>query len=158
MFDVYIPQPDENGKVWLIDINPWAIRTDPLLFSWLELLTTSNMGIHREETASPSGATLKLSDAEPLFLSDEDSELKPSGPVNTLHSGPYEEPEFRIVNRDDPEAYSFNTPQYSAHKLPKDIVDAGTDGEAGLREFMGRWRDIVSMQEKGDGDSEGENT
>ena len=57
-------------------------------------------------------------------------------------------PEFRLVNRDDPEAYSFNTPQYSAHKLPKDVVDAGSDGEAGLREFMGQWRDIVSQQEK----------
>lgn len=36
-FDVYIPPP--HDQVWLMDINPWAIRTDPLLFSWLELLT-----------------------------------------------------------------------------------------------------------------------
>ena len=57
-------------------------------------------------------------------------------------------PEFRLVNRDDPEAYSFNTPQYSAHKLPKDVVDAGADGEAGLREFMGTWREIVARQER----------
>ena len=56
--------------------------------------------------------------------------------------------EFRIVKRDDPEAYTFNTPQFSAHKLPKDVVDAGAEGEVGLREFMGRWRDIVRMQER----------
>ena len=57
-------------------------------------------------------------------------------------------PEFRLVNRDDPEAYSFNTPQYSAHKLPRDVVDASADGEAGLREFMGTWREIVARQER----------
>ena len=63
-------------------------------------------------------------------------------------------PEFRLVNRDDPEAYVFNTPRYSAHKLPKDVVDASGDGEAGLREFMGRWRDVVRAQEKEDEDED----
>ena len=57
-------------------------------------------------------------------------------------------PIFRLVNRDDPEAYSFNTPQYSAHKLPREVVDASADGEAGLREFMGTWREIVARQER----------
>ena len=36
-FDVYIPPP--HDRVWLIDFNPWAQRTDPLLYSWLELLS-----------------------------------------------------------------------------------------------------------------------
>lgn len=31
VFDVYIPPP--HRRVWLIDMNPWAGRTDPLLFS-----------------------------------------------------------------------------------------------------------------------------
>ncbi len=57
-------------------------------------------------------------------------------------------PEFRVVNRDDPEAYSFSTPQFSAHKLPKDVVDAIGDGQAGLTEFMGQWRDVVKKQEE----------
>lgn len=60
-------------------------------------------------------------------------------------------PEFRLVNRDDPEAYAFNTPRYSAHKMPKDVVDASGGGEAGLREFMGRWREIMREQEREDG-------
>lgn len=59
-------------------------------------------------------------------------------------------PEFRLVGRDDPEAYAFNTPRYSAHKMPKDVVDAGGCGEAGLREFMGRWREVVREQESQD--------
>ena len=37
--DVYIPRPFD--KVFLIDINPFARKTDPLLFSWNELLTRS---------------------------------------------------------------------------------------------------------------------
>ncbi|TQS33582.1 hypothetical protein Golomagni_06067, partial [Golovinomyces magnicellulatus] len=41
-FDVYVPEnsleDDGLGKVRLIDINPWALHTDSLLFSWEELL------------------------------------------------------------------------------------------------------------------------
>ena len=55
-------------------------------------------------------------------------------------------PELRLVKRDDPEAYSFNTPQFSAHKLPKDVVDASGNGEAALREFICQWRDILNRQ------------
>lgn len=65
-------------------------------------------------------------------------------------------PEFRLVGRNDPEAYSFNTPLYSAHKMPKDVVDASGDGEAGLREFMGRWREIVREQEEGERSEQGD--
>lgn len=40
VFDVYIPMTDaaEKRKTWLVDINPFAPRTDSLLFSWAELL------------------------------------------------------------------------------------------------------------------------
>ena len=37
------------------------------------------------------------------------------------------DPEFRLVQRDDPEAYQFNSTKYSAHKIPRDVVDAGYD-------------------------------
>ncbi|KAI5806652.1 cell cycle control protein Cdc123 [Peziza echinospora] len=97
-FDVYIPRT--QSKVWLMDINPWAQRTDPLLFSWLEILTLDETKI--------------------------------------------EKPELRLVNKDDPEAYCFNTPQYSAHKLPKEVVDAGMGGAASIQEFAQRWREIVN--------------
>ncbi|MCJ1472992.1 hypothetical protein MMC13_001641 [Lambiella insularis] len=161
VFDVYVPQPKEVGRVWLIDINPWAIRTDPLLFSWLELLTMPDPVIYKDEIRiSFSGPSLSSSDidslaltpgvgddSEPLFVDESESD-----------SEDCDEVEFRIVKRDDPEAYSFNTPQYGAHKLPKDVVDAGMGGDAGLTEFMGRWRDIVSMQNAGGGDSDGEDS
>ncbi|CCD22441.1 cell proliferation protein CDC123 NDAI_0A02840 [Naumovozyma dairenensis CBS 421] len=37
--DVYIPRP--FNKIFLIDINPFARKTDPLLFSWNELIESS---------------------------------------------------------------------------------------------------------------------
>lgn len=40
VFDVYLPEPYD--RVFLIDINPWAPTTDPLLFTWYELLHISD--------------------------------------------------------------------------------------------------------------------
>lgn len=42
VFDVYIPRP--FTKVWLIDINPFARKTDTLLWDWQELLKLENTG------------------------------------------------------------------------------------------------------------------
>lgn len=152
VFDVYIPPP--HDRVWLIDVNPWAQRTDPLLFSWMEILNMR--GEERTSADESHDRSVRLSlirngsvtresglDEEQAEEEDEASEDEEEDVFT---------PEFRLVNRDDPEAYSFNTPQYSAHKLPKDVVDASADGEAGLRDFMGTWREIVARQEKEDGE------
>lgn len=120
VFDIYIPPP--HTRVWLIDINPWAPRTDPLLFSWLEILVMTE------------GAQRESEDTE-IELEDQRSELDCAVT-----------PEFRLVGRNDPEAFNFNTPQYSAHKLPRDVVDASLDGGAGIRDFMVQWREIVAAE------------
>lgn len=124
VFDVYIPPP--HDRVWLIDINPWAPRTDPLLFSWLELL----------QFASPEGETSTSeieSDDEFIF-----------------------DPEFRLVERDDPEAYQFTATKYSAHKLPKEVVDASAPAEGGMREgmreLMEGWKRALDKQIEEDAD------
>lgn len=102
VFDVYIPPPHE--KVWLIDINPWAPRTDPLLFSWLEILQTP----------------------EP----EEDTVF---------------DPEFRLVQRDDPEAYQFASTKYSAHKLPREVVDASM-APGGMKNMMEEWKKVMNKE------------
>ena len=61
-------------------------------------------------------------------------------------------PEFRLVRKNDPEAYSFSTPQYSAHKMPKDVVDASASGD-GLREFARDWKDILEKRQREDAES-----
>jgi hypothetical protein len=64
-------------------------------------------------------------------------------------------PEFRLVNRDDPEAYGFRSPQYSAHKLPRDVVDASRYGADGLKEFSQQWKEALQRQTEADsGESE----
>ncbi|KPI37777.1 uncharacterized protein AB675_175 [Cyphellophora attinorum] len=112
VFDVYIPPPHE--KVWLIDINPWAQRTDPLLFSWLELLT---MPVPDDDDAETE---------EEIF-----------------------DPEFRLVARDDPEA-NLASAKYSAHKLPREVVDAGMTPSA-MKDMMEEWKKVM---DKGGQDGE----
>ncbi|KAF3935524.1 hypothetical protein ABW19_dt0201461 [Dactylella cylindrospora] len=108
VFDVYIPKTAMTAaKVWLIDINPYATRTDPLLYSWTQIINID-----------PDNAD---------FI-----------------------PEMRLVGKNDPEAYHFNSSLYSAHKLPKEVVDAGTAGPQSMSDFASRWREIVEGLEKGD--------
>lgn len=130
VFDIYLPQPYD--KVRLMDINPWAPRTDPLLFSWLELLTlplpTPLLGHPESSTTAPI----------PVSSSDEDTQDEEAVDEEIWR------PEFRLVNRDDPEAKNFSTPQYSAHKLPRDVVDASLAGEGGMREFAEHWKKMLN--------------
>lgn len=142
VFDIYLPAPHDRPR--LMDINPWAPRTDPLLFSWLELLTMPTppplLGI---PDSTPPTVSLPSSDED-----DEDEE------VDNVW-----QPELRLVNKDDPEAYAFSTPQYSAHKLPKDVVEAGMSGEGGMREFADNWKrmmdeGIPAVPGQADSDSE----
>lgn len=143
-FDIYLPEP--HDKVRLVDVNPWAQRTDPLLFSWLELLTMNVppplLGI---PDSSPSAELMPLS-------SDEDTDIEGVEEVSW-------KPELRLVKKDDPEAYSFASPQYSAHKLPKDVVDASVGGETSMREFAAQWNKLMNGEmemQNGVGDSDEE--
>ena len=151
VFDVYIPPP--HDRVWLIDVNPWAQRTDPLLFSWMEILNMRGEDQSGTDGLQDGVVSFSLNGNGSMSLGlDPDDEQDEEDDEGSEDDEDVFTPEFRLVNRDDPEAYNFNTPQYSAHKLPKDVVDASADGEAGLREFMGTWREIVARQEKEDGE------
>ena len=162
VFDVYVPQPKEKGRVWLIDINPWAIRTDPLLFSWMEILTLPEPDVPDTKDLENAFLRVYIENGPSPHTSEHDPEHKGVTNYETSEDeddddsdGTVEEyipfePEFRIVQRDDPEAYNFNSPQYGAHKLPKDVVEASDGGEGGLREFMAQWREVVREQERQD--------
>lgn len=161
VFDVYVPNPYE--RVWLVDINPWAPRTDPLLFSWLELLTMDEPPEQPEEetvripirfgTASGGEGS---GDQVPVMIAEGDKQDENNEEdVSDSESDVDEEfwrPEFRLVRKNDPEAYSFSTPQYSAHKMPKDVVDASASGD-GLREFARDWKEILEKRQREDAES-----
>ncbi|KAK0732785.1 D123-domain-containing protein [Apiosordaria backusii] len=133
VFDVYIPEAshdndDDNnrlGRARLIDINPWAPRTDPILFGWDELL---DITVKRPVIGGPLPASEQSDDGD---SSDEEGEEEE------------DQPELRLVEKDDPAAYNFSSPAFSAHKLPKDVVDASRAGEGGMREFAESWRSFT---------------
>ncbi|CEL01684.1 Putative Cell division cycle protein 123 [Aspergillus calidoustus] len=151
VFDVYIPPPHQ--RIWLIDINPWAERTDSLLFSWLEILRMKDpIGIHEENDSSAEEQFVRLSlnghtgnGHSPDGPADQASESEDEDDKEDIDDAPLL-PELRLVKRDDPEAYAFTTPQYSAHKLPKEVVDASISGPGGMSEFLGQWQDILARQ------------
>lgn len=144
VFDVYIPPPHQ--RVWLIDINPWAPRTDPLLFSWLELLTMPDYASLIEDSTTDSFVRLSLKGKE-----DDTAEAAPAPELSEDEVNAYTvweyDPEFRLIKKDDPEAYSFNTPQFSAHKLPRDVVDASEGGSGALREFAEQWKEVLAKRQ-----------
>lgn len=165
VFDVYIPSPYD--RVWLVDINPWAPRTDPLLFSWMEIL---NMPEPPEiDEVGPDFVRLSLNDASEKARSrlleemreaaqnddaaDEVDLVSQDDPDNPDDTSDADEelwlPELRLVRKTDPEAFSFNSPQYSAHKLPRDVVEASQSGE-GLREFARDWQNILARRQRED--------
>ena len=168
VFDVYVPQP--YNRVWLVDFNPWAVRTDPILFSWKELLEMEDpfdpveeINDLSESAEAPEGSFVRLPLRTRSPTLDADSVLRPTMPPTPDESvSSSEDPddsahsllggrtlELRLIHKSDPEAYTFNTPQYSAHKLPKDVVDAssgGYDAEQ-LKDFSQKWQELVRTGE-----------
>ncbi|TVY40191.1 Cell division cycle protein [Lachnellula subtilissima] len=140
VFDVYLPEPYD--RVRLMDINPWAPRTDPLLFSWLELLTMP--------VPAPLMGVPDSSENPPLPQSSSDEDTQ----EEDVEEVPWK-PELRLVRKDDPEAYNFSSPQYSAHKLPKEVVDAGM-GESSMMEFAAQWKKMMNGDVKLQGGSDSE--
>ncbi|KAL7626591.1 hypothetical protein AAE478_003363 [Parahypoxylon ruwenzoriense] len=134
-FDVYIPEGDDEplSRARLIDINAWAPHTDSLLFDWKELLEMEVPGPvlgvvgGDEEAAKNCAETDDTSSGE-----EEDEDFVP---------------ELRLIEKEDPATFNFSSPQYSAHKLPKDVVDASMAGEGGMREFAQKWKEMVEYRE-----------
>lgn len=160
VFDVYIPEvhslddddsDDDDpgrklGKARLIDINPWAPRTDTLLFGWDELLAlhVPNPMIGVAGTGVEDGVVrLRIGDG-PLPGGREEEEATTE--EETEEEEEDYEPELRLVETDDPAAYNFSSPQYSAHKLPKEVVDASASGAGGLREFAQQWNEMLNRR------------
>lgn len=142
VFDVYVPENDGSdspgplGRARLIDINPWAPHTDSLLFGWSELLDLEVPGPvlgtfgEDDDMASSGGGGAENREQE----DDDDEEDEDYVP------------ELRLVEEDDQAAFNFSSPQYSAHKLPKDVVDASLAGEGGMREFAQKWKEMVEYR------------
>ncbi|CAZ82093.1 unnamed protein product [Tuber melanosporum] len=118
VFDCYVePTAREGGggrrRVWLVDINPFAPRTDSGLFSWRDILRLRTQEV-----------------------GEEDEEVV----------------EVKLVESGDPKAWGFGTATYSSSKLPREVVEAGVQGEEAVWEFARRWRGIMEEIERGEGE------
>ncbi|KAM7207368.1 D123 domain containing protein [Naviculisporaceae sp. PSN 640] len=174
------------GRARLIDINPWAPKTDTLLFGWDELL---NIQVARPVLGSssaegrdkkPKNNVVRLPLRLASLLTNHENQTEQQGQAQAgqeedesdtsrdeIHDGESSlddssddysdddedeeeehEPELRIIEHDDPAAINFSSPQYSAHKLPKEVVDASMAGEGGMREFAQRWARLVEGRER----------
>ncbi|KAF2755298.1 D123-domain-containing protein [Pseudovirgaria hyperparasitica] len=145
VFDVYVPPPKD--RVWLIDVNPWAPRTDPLLFSWLEILTMPQPEVEQTIWLSIGHATASMAGTS---INSRGTPIEPGSDVSSDEEDIFT-PELRLVHKDDPEAYAFSSPQYSAHKLPRDVVDAAATAQSdggGLREFAAQWKDALERKQR----------
>ncbi|KAK2747109.1 hypothetical protein FQN57_002364 [Myotisia sp. PD_48] len=157
VFDVYVPPA--YTRAWLIDINPFAPKTDPLLFSWQEILGFSREieQIRSEEKmeamdgleeqvirlhikdGQPS-STERISDTGTNKLTlDQDEDSEYGSDIEEVSDFPI----FRLVGKGNPAGTNMNASAYSAHKLPKDVVDASSGGIGGMSEFLTQWRDIL---------------
>ncbi|POS86047.1 hypothetical protein EPUL_002174 [Erysiphe pulchra] len=128
VFDIYLPEPFE--RVRLMDINAWAPRTDPLLFSWQELLSLPS--IESPQIVSELNANHGLSQC------CNSKEIKSLCMDKTL-----ELPEIRLVKKTDQQAYNFASSQYSAHKVPHEVVQAGLMGKSGIEDFATQWEQLL---------------
>ncbi|KAI2626692.1 D123-domain-containing protein [Hypoxylon sp. NC1633] len=138
-FDVYIPEGEDEplSRARLIDINAWAPHTDALLFEWGELLSwdvplSAVLGVVNLDEVHDMRRSVNAKTSSDEGESEEDEDL---------------EPELRLVEKEDPAAFNFSSPQYSAHKLPRDVVDASLAGEGGMRDFARKWREMVEYRE-----------
>jgi len=159
VFDVYIPEGEDEplSRARLIDINPWAPHTDSLLFGWSELLemevpgpilgVAGGGGDQYEQSLVSETVRLHLARPGETFSAQALDDL--GDDLDSTDDDDDEEdfvPELRLIEKSDPAAYNFSSPQYSAHKLPRDVVDASTAGEGGMRDFMQKWREMTEYR------------
>lgn len=158
VFDVYVPNP--YTQVWLVDINPWAPRTDPLLYSWTELHA---MDGPLDEPEVPDGAFLRMTidpakreEMEAILASQEaaEKEEKEAAEHEDVEemNDPYL-PELRLVKPGDPEANLWASGQYSAYKLPLEVVNAGQSPE-GIAQMARDWKELINQQQPESDDSD----
>lgn len=142
-FDVYVPEP--YNRVWLIDVNPWAPRTDSLLFDWEELLTMDSApDVNDSDAEDDPGCSLELSTKcvdTNIDNDDDDDDADQFGSSKLPSAVNSYDPHFRLVRKGDPSGWAVAAAQYSANKLPQDVLDASScrPGDRGLREFAAQW-------------------
>lgn len=146
VFDVYI---DKNERVWLIDFNVWAERTDSLLFKWEELIDMSQQGttttttIDSTNTATTTTTTNSNSGDGDVNTYEDDDVIEDVENTN---------PEIRIVMN----ANEVLADPLSSYRAPIDTVDLASEsnnmGVHSFQDFMAMCQPPSAMNDSDDDD------
>lgn len=110
IFDAYLSK--DRSRVWLVDVNPWLPRTDPLLFTFEQLETVYVLSLSRPPPTQedPSEDFVRL-------------QLNADQAANeTIDQCPWdaEDVDFRVLTD---QRMQTNSATYSANMVPRDLVD-----------------------------------
>ncbi|PWY97784.1 D123-domain-containing protein [Testicularia cyperi] len=154
VMDVYISK--DRSRVWIVDLNPWLPRTDPLLFDYDELESISRESLLRppspeEDPNKDEDSLLRLaisSPAQPPQTSGESSQDPRPRPWCE------EDVVFRVL---DDQRMQSNSATYSSNMVPHDLVDfakattsaGGNPGSQGLSvdQVVEQWNKTILAQE-----------
>ncbi len=140
-FDMYVPGSQEQGglaRARLVDINPWAPRTDPLLFDWKELL---ELPVPRPifGVVSKDGNLEVTGEVESGEESASDEEEEDDEEDDDDEEEDDYEPELRLVGQDF--AANLSSSDLSANKLPLEALEVTSLGLGGQQEIMTQLRE-----------------
>lgn len=131
MLDVYVTR--DQSRVFVIDFNPFAPRTDPLLFSYPELhdlfLSASSASAPPSLETLTSPTPVSSTPAPPVSARGPDE--PPPPPAAALV------PELRVVTPSSNPAAQSAVPRYAHNRYPKDVVDM-SEGQS-VAEFAKEW-------------------
>ena len=138
VFDVYLPENDAAargggggvlGRARLVDINPWAPRTDSLLFKWHELLQARvpDLALGSAPSAEEVAQIMDSASSGGVTTDDDDEEDE-------------YQPELRLIEEEYPTSHDYSSPEYSVNQMPVEIHQILASGEMGImRELTDTW-------------------
>ncbi|GAA5870789.1 hypothetical protein JCM3774_001678 [Rhodotorula dairenensis] len=160
VLDVYITR--DQSRVFVIDFNPFAPRTDPLLFSYPEL-----HDLFLASSVSPSApsapslletATTTASTSTPLTPRGEEQQREEEEEERGPPRSPLVLPELRVVTPSSNPAAQSAAPRFAHNRYPKDVVDLseGQSVAQFAKEWMARVGEAAGLGgQQGDGGDDG---
>jgi len=112
VFDCYI---EKSNRVWILDFNVWAERTDALLFTWEELATFKHTIDNSSEIKNKAGSEIGNAEEDEIEIENKN-------------------PEMRIVLSE----YEVHYDPLASFRAPIDTIDLAADkqGANSFEEFM----------------------
>lgn len=158
VFDVYLTK--DLGRVWLVDVNAWLPRTDPLLFAFDELdalhLADKARRRARQEVQDQHG---EQHDAEEIQAGVVRFQLNPSSDSSATGStatpdeqqDEWHHVDLRILSDRRMQSSGGTGATYSSNMVPKDLVDfakngSGKGADMSVDQIVQRWNDQVDSE------------